>query len=561
MQSHIETSLPAEIMAHIFELGYEQANVDEEEDLFSDLLDSFSDDSDLDESKSKPDDVGSRHRGGLMFATTVSHVCCRWRQVALATPSLWSKLTFTTETSFEQNRTSLERSRNSPLELFLHFDMPDELIAESAASSDGDGDELLKKEVEMDLKRALDLIIPHVSRWRALHVMLDLDKHMDLLLGRMEPLPGAPLLQTLALCSNDFVSHPAYSKPYMLFSGSVPKLSDLSVDRACVDLSFLIPSRVRNQELSLSVLPSITNLTGLDLCNITIIGDVFVDVLRRSPKLCSLAVASSCISPLSLNAESRALLPDMEYLSLDAMSCTEAINLITCFYTPSLTGLNVTLEDEEDYSALFHEFAHSRPACLCSALLDEKDPGLGTNVDRELCTRSMLPTLTYLYHIVPTCQINDARLFLEYCTSLEVLTFGASSSSVAFIVALWDNAALLQAGFNEPDHSHDDTTPSEANRLLLCPQLRKLTIAYDTLGLEDFLRRRKGWGAEIRELALLRPPDLDVMSPVIIRLKQLVRNVTFENSETGHYEDGWYTTDDDTDDPTEFDGFSTGESD
>ena len=544
MQSRIENSLPTEIMAHIFELGYEQLDEDEEEDLLSDD-DSFSGDSDLDENKSKSDDGGSRNGGGIMFATTVSHVCCRWRQTALATPSLWSKITFTPKVPSEQNRTFMERSGNCPLELFLHISMQDELTAYSVTSDDDDDDKRIKGKTGRYLKRALDLIIPHASRWRALHARLNRKAHMDYLLNRLEPLPGAPLLQTLELYCHEPFYHNRNPKMRVPFSNSMPRLADLTVDGAYVDLPLLIPTnRVRSRELGLSAQPGITNLTNLELSSLhTIRRDVFIDLLRCSPKLSSLTLAALDIDPPSENEESCALLPDLKHLSLIEMDCDGAVNSVACFYAPSLMDLRIKSTDG-DFDDAFHELARSRPVRLCSALPDEKNLGSST----------MVSTVKYLELIESFLDDDTAHMFLECCTSLERLKV----SNIEFIEVLWGNADLQEARTTDP------TFPPEADQPLLCPRLKDLTIGHDTDGLKDFLRRRKDSGAAIRKLTLLGPPHLDLTSPRIMLLKPFVRRIALESSrdyEDEDDEDKWYTTDDDaeTDDLTDYDEF--GESD
>ena len=559
MGGHIENSLPAEIMAQIFELGYEQTDKSGEKDILSDLEidDSLSDGFDFGESEGDSDDEGSSNKSGPTFAMAVSHVCRRWRQTALATPSLWSKITFTPKVPSAQNRTFLERSRNSPLELFLHFAMQDERTAYTYYSVTDDGDdgddERIKGKTGRYLKRALDLTIPHASRWRALHARASREAHMDYLLNRLEPLPGAPLLQTLELYCHEPFYHNRNPKMRVPFSNSMPRLADLTVDGAYVDLPLLIPTnRVRSRELGLSAQPGITNLTNLELSSLhTIRRDVFIDLLRCSPKLSSLTLALD-IDPPSENEESCALLPGLKHLSLIEMDCDAAVNSVACFYAPSLMDLRIKSTDG-DFDDAFHELARSRPARLCSALLDEKNLGSSTMVDHALFAQSMMSTIKYLELIESFCQDDTAHMFLECCTSLERLKV----STIEFIEVMWGNADLQEARATDP------TMPPEADHSLLCPRLKDLTIGYDTFGLEDFLRRRKDSGAEIRKLTLLGPPHLDLTSPRIMLLKPFVRRIALESSREyeDENEDKWYTTDDDaeTDDLTDYDEF--GESD
>ncbi|KAG7440056.1 uncharacterized protein BT62DRAFT_840452, partial [Guyanagaster necrorhizus] len=98
-------------------------------------------------------------------AVHLSHVCSRWRNVALSTGSLWTDIIVTFPTSVGQLScalTWLRRSRVHPLDLYLDFRDPDWDWDEH---SHGFGPE--------DMQVVLRLLLPHANRWRSLSVLTD----------------------------------------------------------------------------------------------------------------------------------------------------------------------------------------------------------------------------------------------------------------------------------------------------------------------------------------------------------------------------------------------------
>ncbi|VDC02417.1 unnamed protein product [Peniophora sp. CBMAI 1063] len=109
-------TLPAELLADIFQLG-QDAHAELHEEIHADV-----DEDDEDEF--------------MPFEILASHVCKRWRDVALGTPSLWVYVDFGEGPPFERSIAYLERSREAPLEVVIDCtsDSDDE-------SDDSDGPE------------------------------------------------------------------------------------------------------------------------------------------------------------------------------------------------------------------------------------------------------------------------------------------------------------------------------------------------------------------------------------------------------------------------------------
>lgn len=82
----------------------------------------------------------------------VSHVCAYWRNVALATPFLWTQIYVYSNPGLDRVATYLERSKMLPITIGACI-------------------------LSIDVSRFCDLIIPHAGRWKTL--IVDSDLHFD----------------------------------------------------------------------------------------------------------------------------------------------------------------------------------------------------------------------------------------------------------------------------------------------------------------------------------------------------------------------------------------------
>ncbi|KAK0199511.1 hypothetical protein DFS33DRAFT_225151 [Desarmillaria ectypa] len=98
-------------------------------------------------------------------AIHLSHVCSRWRNVALSTGSLWTDITITFPTSVEQLScalTCLRRSKVYPVDLYLDFRDP---TWDWDEHSHGFGSE--------DMEAVLHFLLPHANRWKSVNLLTD----------------------------------------------------------------------------------------------------------------------------------------------------------------------------------------------------------------------------------------------------------------------------------------------------------------------------------------------------------------------------------------------------
>ncbi|KAK0201729.1 hypothetical protein DFS33DRAFT_1015103 [Desarmillaria ectypa] len=293
--------LPNELLAHIFYVGmkmqeeYEQDGDLEEDDEFQDEIDlmegwsSESEDGDVkmgspqkgkgkrkqSEKPTETDEEDEEDKDDmpeLPFQVLVSHVCRRWREVAVEEPSLWTTLAFSYNTPIEKSKFWIERSKGLPLDIVIDCTTPD-----GWEESEGHGDEDEDEDEAMydvqdsssaqavadasdhaqappclskdDLAAIFDLLLPHVERWRLLEVSVSEYESIYTVMKRLAVCPGAPMLEALQLyhyedCEDYDVFRPTeFREPLLLFQGNIPKLKDLALWGVHIDwdasLSFL----------------------------------------------------------------------------------------------------------------------------------------------------------------------------------------------------------------------------------------------------------------------------------------------------------------------------------
>ncbi|KAG9017038.1 hypothetical protein FRB90_002016 [Tulasnella sp. 427] len=153
------------------------------------------------------------------FPATVSQVCRTWRRYALDTAALWSNLSFqhpNVERTVAKYRIWLERtSDGSPLDISI-------------------GSQPLRVSSVKRAKAIFQLILPHVGRWRTLHVDAVPAKILRHLFERLRDAP-APMLETLRLtrdtaCGYPRPSWPAKWKLIPFTGGKAPVLRELELE-------------------------------------------------------------------------------------------------------------------------------------------------------------------------------------------------------------------------------------------------------------------------------------------------------------------------------------------
>ncbi|KAI0731906.1 hypothetical protein C8Q72DRAFT_181509 [Fomitopsis betulina] len=225
MQSPIQR-LPDELLAAIFEIGVLDG---EEEDPIT-----------------------------LASLTTV---CRQWKDVAVDTPALWSRIRMGTRHSFEKARVKLERSKTVPLYIGLDFSPRVEYGSVSTET----------------LMLAMDLLRPAIWRWRTFHLTIPSRPQAHAALTRCRE--RAPLLEVMSvrICSSMQEDH--FSRPPLpLFESYTPRL------RSCSFTSFNF-----NWDTALVTRLRVLKLGGYWNAQSPSV-DVILEILRTCPNLEELAL-------------------------------------------------------------------------------------------------------------------------------------------------------------------------------------------------------------------------------------------------------------------------------
>lgn len=151
------------------------------------------------------------------FPIILSHVCQKWRQYALETPSFWVALNFRDyrhDLKLEKYRAWLERSGEAPLTIVF-------------------GPEPFKQRSVKNAKNIMRLILPHSNRWKSLEILNTPRKIIRVIFDRLldVPLPSLAKLE-VGLQDPIFWREPTTKwrfRPFLV--GGAPNLREIIVKR------------------------------------------------------------------------------------------------------------------------------------------------------------------------------------------------------------------------------------------------------------------------------------------------------------------------------------------
>ncbi|KAL0564180.1 hypothetical protein V5O48_017873 [Marasmius crinis-equi] len=243
-------------------------------------------------------DAQSEPLSTIYIPLDISHVCARWRRVALSCSSLWTRLVLyfpaIDKTQITRTLAWLTRSKQQPIEISLDF-----RCCEWWESDEADTEEEEEHPVTAEMmERVLDLLIPHIERWKTfevltdtwepIHTFLRITRHFHENQNRTEE-ALAPQLQSLALSrcnaylvekgASFYPDHPSLKDPIPLFGG--PKLREVSLTGVHVDWTRSGCLRnLHHLELkyhSADVMPSLEEFEGMleacpELKRLTVLG-------------------------------------------------------------------------------------------------------------------------------------------------------------------------------------------------------------------------------------------------------------------------------------------------
>ncbi|KAF4590082.1 hypothetical protein EYR40_009518 [Pleurotus pulmonarius] len=568
--------LPNELLGHIFFLGAydddeEEEEGEEDEDEHSDH-DEYSFDlgrrwetssegpsedasSAPDDAKDKDDaDMGSCSGSSgssssfssedddrqLPFQVVASHVCSKWRSVALSTPSLWTTINICAyDRPFDRCRAWIERSGGLPLNLDI-----DLTLEEYQADIEGDEDRGVQVDVDMDdedeittititpsnrtvleddgsdcdtddpmddvcseedINTILDIICPHSKRWKSIAVAATHYRSIHQVLVRFDTLPGAPLLEVLQLqhlaeedLDPEAVFHPPSLKlPYFVpFQGKAPKLQSLSLwgihfawDKACLDENNSVTTIASPHSSRTILFDSMEQLTELELAYH--VSDVrpslaaFASIVRRSPLLTKLALSAS--GPAGSPSDwfipgtkvlQKIALPKLSELDLRFHEPDYAVGLIQVLDMPSLRHLTIDF-DSADYTD------------FVKVLAGESTSERASTISSGRKQRSILSGLEFLKICNLPCDKQSRDLLLRELQNVKHLFLKCVSEDVADIFTRL-----------HPSTASSSVETSEAS-VMFCPLLKTLsTTEIDGKQMIALVRARAGAGVPLAKVCM-----------------------------------------------------------
>jgi len=293
------------------------------------------------------------HDESTISPTTISHICHRWRQVALETGYLWTNVVLTFPTSSEQltrTLTWLSRSKTYPLDILLDFRDPDWDWEEEETHGFR----------WADMEAVLSLLLPTAARWRTVELFTDTwapifafllhTRTVGASLNRLEKLH-------LARCNAYFARKGQVFEPselgqhLPLFGGAdavAPRLREVMLTGVHIDWSAPPLSNLTKLELkyqAADVMPTVAHFTQILAAspNLEVLA-----IVGRGPQFATTEAATHGGSPA---ADARALrgtikLARVTQFTFGFVDVNYAVQLLSLFDLPALHELSL-----EDVSA------------------------------------------------------------------------------------------------------------------------------------------------------------------------------------------------------------------
>jgi hypothetical protein len=227
-----------------------------------------------------------------------SHVCQRWRGVAVATPLLWT----TIESSARGSREAyLERSKAAPIDVFLHLQW--------FHTRTGDD------------HKFIEAILSQAWRWRRLSISGNLDYTTLAMLHDL----SAPCLQSVTVSVTSCAGAKIMSHPKILLGGA-PVLSSVEIDWVGLACCW----------------PPLGALSSLSLHNIRPLSfDQFCEVLTSSSSLSSLSCRGEVVSNWPPLRAANIELPSLRQLQIGC-SHESSSGILLSISAPELVSLSLS---------------------------------------------------------------------------------------------------------------------------------------------------------------------------------------------------------------------------
>ncbi|OBZ71454.1 hypothetical protein A0H81_08764 [Grifola frondosa] len=172
--------------------------------------------------------VLDRDEEDSLMLSNLMLVCRYWREVAISTPVLWSRIVTGMHHSIDRARLKLDRSKSVPLDVCVDFSPRSDLGVVTTQS----------------IVHAMDLLRPSIWRWRTFHLTVPNRPQAHAALTRCKE--QAPLLEVISIRISHSMQEDHYSNPPLpLFGGYTPRLHSCSFTSFNFNWDISLVSRLR----------------------------------------------------------------------------------------------------------------------------------------------------------------------------------------------------------------------------------------------------------------------------------------------------------------------------
>ncbi|KIK61834.1 hypothetical protein GYMLUDRAFT_72910 [Collybiopsis luxurians FD-317 M1] len=386
---------------------------------------------------------------GIPYGVNVSHVCQRWRDVAIGYPLIWTQLHFHYGVSMCMLEIFIERSRGNSLDIIMSLD----------------GRLYSTKSRKLVISKFLDMVIPLVERWRCFSLASAFPSFTSMVLKQLSECSSAPLLEILHIVHFSYNDMHSGAELFLPFQGNTPKLRSVDFQGSWIDLE--------------GYLPQLRDLHDLRLTNIAPSFQTFTRILSQSPTLGFFGLTNT--GPADLRNVTPISLPSLEHLSLSHHPSLYIEYLFPFLQFPNIKKLELEYSDG-DYT----KFA---------LMMATRLPG---------ATKSLLTGLEHLVIHGLSLTQNALEPVLEQLVNLQSLAIncseGKSTSPKKFQAGKFiiDQLAVLKQ------------TPSGSQRVVFCPRLTCLMTTGIVGGtMVNLVAARQKGGASLSTVRMTEKDEVD----------------------------------------------------
>lgn len=473
----------------------------------------------------------------IPFQVLVSHVCKRWRAVALDSHILWTTLNFEKRPNLEKAQTYISRAQGLPLTISIDCTFPEDVDeedhpdhplysdnkdlrrarrkesgcrdpCEGHGEDEMDVDEDAQEEKihflsQKELASILDLIEPEVSHWGSFEFRASTYGYVHLLLSRLAKLPSAPLLEAFRVfhledCDDYEFFNGDDKTSFLPFRGDAPLLRDAVFWGAHIDWEAAAHS-------------FLTDLHDLELSfhakDVRPSYDAFYKFIASSPNLHTLTLSlSGPVLPegVEFDAERKEggwgptllAIPSLHEFAVQFHDPKYASALIQHLDMPNVNGLLLNF-DEQDYTSFVRTLlkpVKGRTESLLQHVDHLKISGLPCDIAAAHAFLDQLSNLKSLN--LKVVGVDEAVIFQKLIDpSATSAPFDRDADPEEIAAA---QAAVAQAAASSSANGSDSEISSPA---LFCPKLETLTTnAVDGYRLKELVEARKKLGAPLKRV-------------------------------------------------------------